>query len=82
MKLIGLLAGLCLSLFLPIHQRRVAKPCPAGSFASRVGSINCAKCPPNTYAPTTGQSICTPCAKGTTTNKRSGQSECVAITAA
>ena len=55
--------------------RSPCKRCPAGTYASKRGSLSCLSCPVGTCS-TAGQSICTPCSPGTYASTN-GSSSCM-----
>jgi hypothetical protein len=51
--------------------------CPAGSYTSVVGSLECIPCPINHYSQIDGAPACTPCPTGSSTRGQVGSKECV-----
>jgi len=56
------------------------KLCSAGRYQDQTGQASCKPCPVNTYSSGTGATSCTPCPAGTSTNGKTGQASCQAIT--
>jgi hypothetical protein len=50
--------------------------CPAGSYSSVVGSLECILCPINHYSPAGGATMCTPCPAGSSTRGQVGSKTC------
>lgn len=65
----------------PISSSSFSVPllCPAGTYASGVGNVDCTPCSPGTYQPTTGAVGCFPCTSSTTSTEGATECQCIGL---